>query len=127
MQYFGYLTFSFPPAGHVCDLVAYFFRRAFDLLRDRGSLGFVATNSVAQGDTREGGLGWICENRGTIYSATRRIRWPGEAAVVISVIHIWRGEWNGRARLDGTDAPRITSFLFTNGGDRTPARLTGMN
>ncbi len=127
MEYFAYLTSTFQEAGHVCDLVAYFFRRCFDLLRDRGSLGLVATNSIAQGDTREGGLGWICENQGTIYSATRRLRWPGRASVVVSLLHIWRGRWSGPLYLDGKAVPRITAFLFTKGGDRSPARLAGMN
>ena len=34
------------------DLVAHFFRRAFDLLRDGGAFGLIATNTIAQGDTR---------------------------------------------------------------------------
>ena len=38
------------------DIVAHFFRRAFFLIRRGGNLGLVATNTVAQGDTRAGGL-----------------------------------------------------------------------
>jgi N-6 DNA Methylase len=35
------------------DLVAHFFRRAFHLLREGGSLGLIATKTIRQGDTRE--------------------------------------------------------------------------
>ena len=38
------------------DLCAYFTLRAASLLRDRGQFGFLATNTIAQGDTREVGL-----------------------------------------------------------------------
>lgn len=38
------------------DLVAYFFLRAYSLLTNRGTLGLIATNTLAQGDTREVGL-----------------------------------------------------------------------
>ncbi|HEX5121160.1 MAG TPA: DNA methyltransferase, partial [Pseudonocardiaceae bacterium] len=38
------------------DLVAYFFLRGTSLLQRNGTLGLIATNTVAQGDTREVGL-----------------------------------------------------------------------
>ncbi|MDR2974046.1 MAG: N-6 DNA methylase, partial [Propionibacteriaceae bacterium] len=38
------------------DLVAYFFLRATSLLQAKGTLGLIATNTLAQGDTREVGL-----------------------------------------------------------------------
>ena len=34
------------------DLVAHFFRRTFNLLRQNGILGLIATNTIGQGDTR---------------------------------------------------------------------------
>ena len=73
------------------DLVAHFFRRAFALLRPDGCMGLIATNTIGQGDTRSTGLRWICQNGGTIYRATKRLKWPGEAAVIVSVVHMYRG------------------------------------
>ena len=105
------------------DLVAHFFRRAFNLVREGGAFGLIATNTIAQGDTRSTGLRWICEHGGTIYDATRRYQWPGQAAVVVSVVHVYRGAWDGKRRLDGADAPDITAFLFYRGGHDDPARL----
>ena len=73
------------------DLVAHFFRRAFDLVRDQGAFGLIATNTIAQGDTRASGLRWICKHGGEIFSVRRRVKWPGLAAVVVSVLHIGKG------------------------------------
>ena len=105
------------------DLVAHFYRRAFDLLRDGGALGLIATNTIAQGDTRSSGLRWICEHGGEIYRATRRVKWPGEAAVVVSVLHVAKGRFPGTKRLDGQAVETITAFLFHRGGHSDPARL----
>ena len=88
------------------DLVAHFYRRAFDLLRDGGALGLIATNTIAQGDTRSSGLRWICEHGGEIYRATRRVKWPGEAAVVVSVLHVARVSRPGDSRSEAIDAAR---------------------
>ena len=46
------------------DLVAHFYRRTFNLLRDGGAFGLIATNTIAQGDTRSSGLRWICKHAG---------------------------------------------------------------
>jgi hypothetical protein len=105
------------------DLVAHFYRRAFDLIRERGTFGLIATNTIAQGDTRASGLRWIRHHGGEIYSARRRIKWPGMAAVVVSVLHIMKGPFPGTKYLDGREVPTITAFLFHRAGDDDPARL----
>ena len=134
------------------DLVAHFFRRAFTLMRDRGTFGLIATNTIAQGDTRATGLRWICEHGGEIYRARRRVKWPGLAAVVVSVLHVAKGRFPaasaatakrlddeaapdhrpvtlpassspGTKRLDGEAVETITAFLFHRGGHADPARL----
>ena len=105
------------------DVVAHFFRRAFGLLRDGGTLGLIATNTIGQGDTRSTGLRWICKHGGNIYRASRRLKWPGEAAVVVSVVHILKGTPTGSRRLDGREVETITAFLFHDGGHDDPARL----
>ena len=105
------------------DLVAHFFRRAFNLLRDRGTLGLIATNTIGQGDTRSTGLRWICKHEGHIYRARRRLKWPGAAAVVVSVIHIVKGTTVGPISLDDRDVDTISAFLFHEGGHDDPERL----
>ena len=105
------------------DLVAHFFRRAFGLLRDGGSLGLIATNTIGQGDTRSTGLRWICHHGGEIYRVRRRLKWPGDAAVVVSVIHLAKGVDPGPCELDGRETDRITAFLFHDGGHDDPEGL----
>lgn len=105
------------------DIVAHFYRRAFDLLRTGGAFGLIATNTIAQGDTRSTGLRWICAHGGDIYSARKRVKWPGQAAVVVSVLHGLKGEFQGPRLLDGREAPKITAFLFHRGGHDDPVRL----
>ena len=131
------------------DLVAHFFRRAFTLMRDGGAFGLIATNTIAQGDTRATGLRFICEHGGEIYRARRRVKWPGLAAVVVSVLHVAKGRFpvanakrldggaapdhrpaalpagsfSGTKRLDGRAVETITAFLFHRGGHADPARL----
>ena len=105
------------------DLVAHFFRRAFGLLRIGGTSGLIATNTIAQGDTRSTGLRWICNNAGEIYRARRRVKWPGLAAVVVSVLHVHKGRLDGMKLLDGEAVDTITAFLFHRGGHDDPARL----
>jgi len=112
------------------DLVAHFFRRAFDLLRPEGAFGLIATNTIGQGDTRSTGLRWICTHGGVIYWARKRYRWPGAAAVVVSVVHVQKspspvsGSGLGvKAELDGRPVEKITAYLFHAGGHDDPAPL----
>ncbi len=105
------------------DLVAHFYRRAFNVIRKGGAFGLIATNTIGQGDTRETGLRWICTHGGTIYSARKRLKWPGQAAVVVSLVHVRKGDMAGPFSLDGRDVPSITAYLFHAGGHESPAVL----
>ena len=105
------------------DLVAHFFRRAFGILRPNGCFGLIATNTIAQGDTRSSGLRWICMNGGTIYRAIKRYKWPGEAAVIVSVIHIAKGIVPGPYVLANRKVDRITAYLFHAGENDDAVQL----
>lgn len=105
------------------DLVAHFFRQAFNLLREEGTFGLIATNTIAQGDTRSTGLRWICHHGGEIFTVRKRVKWPGMAAVVVSVVHVMKGNFAGVRDLDDREVDNITAFLFHRGGHDDPARL----
>jgi hypothetical protein len=124
MRYFEYLSSNFFSCKHQCDLVAYFFRRTFSLLRPRGALGLIATNTIAQGDTREGGLHYILDNDGVIFCATKRKAWPGMAAVIVSVIHISKGSPGVGKTLNGNAVKRISAYLNEGEVDASPKRLS---
>ena len=121
--YRDWLCVLHPNGSSNADIVAHFFRRAFMLVRAGGTFGLIATNTIAQGDTRSTGLRWICTHGGEIYRAQRSLKWSGQAAVVVSVVHVHRGPFDGARYLDNVSTGRITAFLFHRGGHEDPARL----
>jgi N-6 DNA Methylase len=104
------------------DLVAHFFRRGFALLRQGGVFGLIATNTIGQGDTRETGLAAIIWVGGAISRATRRLKWPGEAAVVVSVVHMAKDAVHSPV-VDGRQVRRISAYLVEGDLDHAPERL----
>jgi len=115
-EFLDYLKASFPPAGNTTDLCAYFFRQAYEILEDHGYLGMVATNTIAQGDTREGGLDRIMDEGGLIVFADRFVQWPGDATVEVNLIAVRKAMVDEQAtadeiRLDGNEVPIISSWL----------------
>ena len=118
-----WLQSQYPESSANGDLCAFFFLRCFNLLRPDGAFGLIATNTIAQGDSRSTGLRWICMNGGTIYAARKRYRWPGLAAVVVSIVHVLKGAYLGAQTLDGRPVEQITAFLFDKGGHQDPRGL----
>ncbi|MAG13566.1 MAG: restriction endonuclease [Spirochaetales bacterium] len=109
-DYADWLKAEYAPARSI-DLVGFFFRRYFDLLRPSGHFGLLATNTIAQGGTREGGLQVISEAGGEITFAVRSMPWPGVAAVSVSLVAISKGSFKGHMRLDGRGVKIISTYL----------------
>ncbi len=104
------------------DLVAHFFRRAFGLLSPGGVFGLIATNTIGQGDTRASGLATLLAQGAAILRATRRRKWPGEAAVVVSVVHVVKGVAT-QPILDSRPVRRISAYLVEGDLDTSPVAL----
>lgn len=124
-HYPDWLKVISPGAHGNADLVTHFFRRAYGLIREGGTFGLIATNTIGQGDTRESGLRHLLmEASGKIYRAQRRVKWPGAAAVVVSTVHVGKGEakWPS-PELDTRPVARISAFLREGDQDETPAVL----
>ena len=109
-EYLDWLRFYFVPAGAV-ELVVYFYRRIYNIVRDNGFQSLLATNTVAQGDAREGGLDVLLQSGGTINHAVRSMRWPGAAAVEVALVTIYKGKWLGPFVLNHKTVQQITSYL----------------
>jgi hypothetical protein len=120
--YLDWLKATHDGAHGNADLVAHFFRRAFELLRTTGCFGLIATNTIGQGDTRTTGLAAILRVGGSISRAVRRLQWPGEAAVVVSLVHVQRGIAHSSV-LDGRQVSRISAYLVRGEMDDSPVRL----
>jgi hypothetical protein len=96
------------------DLVAYFFLTAHALLNTHGQLGLIATNTVAQGDTREVGLDRMVAAGLDLRAAIKSRKWPTRGAnLEFSVV------WGSRTRrdpgvlaiADGVHVPAISPAL----------------
>jgi len=146
--YMDWLKVVHPESHGNADLVAHFFRRGFTILRKGGCFGLIATNTIAQGETRSTGLRYICQNGGTIYNATKRFKWIGSAAVVVSIVNVQKVDTvrcvatdildlsrispaathptqlaATHPILDGRHVPKISAFLFHAGGNENPQIL----
>ena len=109
------------------DLVAYFFLRAFSLLNGRGTVGLIATNTVAQGDTREVGLDRMVDSGFTITRVIQSRSWPSQSAN-LEFAAVWgtRDAVSPRTAMVCDDAPvaRISSLLEPAGrAEGRPERL----
>lgn len=93
------------------DFVAYFFLRAYSLLSERGLFGLIAVNTIAEGDTRDVGLGQLLKAGGQIIAAYPNEVWPGTANVVTSRVHMAKSSWSGTRQLNGKTVAHISSHL----------------
>ena len=124
-DYRRWLKHLHPDAHGNSDLAAHFLRRAFDLLRDGGGLGFITTNSISEAETRKAGLDHVVTRGGVIHEATRDLAWPGDASVRVAIVCVHRGPVPGPHHLDGQPLPAIGNDLRPPGAGpppRLPAR-----
>lgn len=105
-----YVKWEFAPAG-LSDLVAYFVRRIYSLLRPGGFTAFITTNSIKDGDIRKDGLEQVLAQGGAINMAVRGIKWPGLAKLVVSLVALHKGEWRGKRMLDGKEVSVINTYF----------------
>ncbi len=96
------------------DLVAYFLLRAHTLLNSSGQTGLVATNTLAQGDTREVGLDQIISDGTQIRQAVKSKPWPSKSAV-LQYAAVWTSRQHidpaAERFVDGVVVHRIASTL----------------
>ena len=123
-HYAHWLGKHFEVAGRgTCDLVAYFFRRAFDLLKPDGIQGLVSTNSISAGDTKKGGLDVIVAKGGVITFVIRSLKWEGEANATVSLSAISKTPLDITPLLDGKEATIISTDFNDVDVDMQPFAL----
>lgn len=125
MHYFQYLKDCISSTKGSADLCAFFFLRCFSLLSLNGSMGLIATNTIAQGDTRVIGLDNLISRGAIIYRTNPNVAWPGIAAVYISIVWFINGYWRGKCWIGHQEVKFISSFLMkTDSYDLDPKRLS---
>jgi len=126
VEYKEWIYNQFEKSGNRMDFVAYFLRRCAQLCRIQGTIGLITTNTISQGDTREGGLTYLLSsNNFKIFNARKRILWPGNAAVIVSSIHLIKSSQNLVCELNNKTVSQITPFLLHLGPIDTPKQLVG--
>lgn len=118
----GYVKWQYQPAG-ISDLIAYFARRLFALVRNGGFISVITTNSIKDGDVRRDGLEQILKGGGNIVMAVRAVKWPGKANLTVSLLSVVKGPWGPRRYLDGRPAVYISDFLDDDQEVAEPAPL----
>lgn len=114
-RYTQWLTDQYSGTGGT-DYVGYFLLKATDLLAQRGTVGFIATDAISDGDNRRTTLARLLSAEGgfELYRAQDGLPWPGNAAVLIAVLHLARGGVATEVRaklLNGRRVPGINSRL----------------
>ncbi len=110
------------------DLGAYFFRRCAALVGAHGALGLIASNTIAEGDTRTTGLEELLRSGFLIHSARPSIAWPGSAAVIVAEVHLAIGRPSVHAApiiLDDRVVATINSRLLPQQERGTAVPLLG--
>ncbi|MFE5676537.1 Eco57I restriction-modification methylase domain-containing protein [Streptomyces erythrochromogenes] len=97
-----------------CDLVGYFVLRVASLLNESGQIGIVATNSLAQTDTRKASLDQLVASGVSIRAAIKSEPWPSKSAT-LEYCAVWMSleTVTGAASriLDGVEVSSISSSL----------------
>ena len=104
------MKWRYAPTG-LSELVVYFLRRIHELLRDGGFTALITTNSIVDGDVRKDGLEQIVAAEAQINMAVRGMKWPGAANLVVSLLAVHKGAWNGPRMLDHQPVALINTFF----------------
>jgi hypothetical protein len=92
------------------DLCSYFLLRNVDISFG-GRVGIIATNTIAQGDTREVGLDQVHRRGRRVYRAVKSQPWPGTASLEVSLIWVGHSNHHEVPSLDGRPVRAITPSL----------------
>jgi len=93
------------------DLCTYFLLRASSLICNGGCIGFIATNSIAQGDSRIVGLDQLIQKKMVVFRAIPDAPWPGSATVHYAALWVFHGYWNGSYFINNIRVSYISSLL----------------
>jgi hypothetical protein len=99
------------------DLVAYFELRVHQLLHSAGQSGVIATNSLAQGESREVSLDLLAHGGVEIRRAIKSAAWPSRSAVLE-----YCAVWTSKARLEAS-AQRVLGQVAAPNGISTSLNL----
>lgn len=101
---------TFKPIGSV-DLVVYFYRRAFDIIKEHGFLSLITTNSLPQGANKLWSIDVVTSKNGVVVFADPSVKWPGLAQVYVTLSAIHKGLWSGAVYSKNKQVSEINNLL----------------
>jgi len=110
-NYFESLKYLYGGTKGRCDMIAYFFRRIFNLVKSKGFFAVISTNTISQGESAEGSLKIILDTGGIINYAKTNSVWPGDATVTIHVISVSKQRLVNNKILNGVNVDNINYLL----------------
>jgi hypothetical protein len=126
-NYLQSIQYLYKGVKGLTDLVAYFVRRNFSIIKSKGFTAIITTNTIAQSDTREGGLDIILAENGSIVFAVKSMKWPGKAAVDVSLLSIGKDTASTSFWLNNHKVNFISSYLDSEELITKPATLFSNN
>ncbi|MFO7853453.1 MAG: type IIL restriction-modification enzyme MmeI [Bacteroidales bacterium] len=121
-QYLNTIHYLFEGIRGQSDLITYFLRRIFSLINVRGILSIITTNSICEGDTREGGLAIITQKKGIINQAIRSVKWPGVANLSVSILTVCKDRHTDKY-LNYRKVEHINAFFDTESISPIPFKI----
>jgi hypothetical protein len=109
-NYLNWINSEFAPAGS-CDLVTYFLRRVYKIIKPHRFFALITTNTISEGGTRKSGLDVILNQGGTLNFVQRSIRWPGLANLYVSLLGLFKGKYEKAKYLDNIVVDFISAYF----------------
>ncbi len=99
------------------DLIAYFFRRAGELLSINGTLGLIGAKAISEGDSLQVGIEPLYSSGMRFYRVDRNRKWPSKnVGTNIAIIWAVNGEVKSPSVLDGEVVSGISQLLLSDDG-----------
>ena len=121
--YLEIIHYLFEGVGGQSDLIAYFIRRVYAILNNRKFFAVITTNSISEGDTREGSLDVVISEGGQICFAIKSTKWPGIANLNVALLSVFKGNFETQKSLNNNLVTNITSYLDEAASNDIPKNL----
>lgn len=126
-DFYHFLKSSYDGTRGQVDLITYFLLRNSQIISLDKYISVITTNTISQGDTRESGLDQLVKTGFEIIFAHKNIKWPGIAAVQVTLISIFNGTYNNPKLVDKQITKFISSYLTGESNIQPYTLITNKN
>lgn len=98
------------------DVCIVFHRRMARLVKADGAYGLMGADNMSEGSAIKVGLAKLV-NEGDIFASVKGLPWPGKAAIDVSIVFFWNGQFLGQKVANGIVCDNIGPRLSPAGQD----------